>query len=350
MTGLEEEVLTWREGVVGRVRLNRPGALNALNHNMVKLIRAALAEWQDSPEIMAIIMDGAGDKAFCAGGDIRFMYETGRSDPEPGRQFWRDEYSLNLAIARYPKPIVAIMDGITMGGGVGLASHASHRIVTEKALIAMPEAAIGFLPDVGGTHILAQAPGKTGLYLATTSARMGAADAIFAGFADAFVPTQSIPAFIQALASGQPPLIALAGFSSAAPEGVLSSQQNKINMAFGAPTMLDCVLNIEKAAESGDEWAVKTATALRHNSPFSLAACFSALAKAEHLDLEECLRLEYRFSHRVLSHADYYEGVRAVIIDKDRDPKWSPSRLEDVDLDAVEAMLSPLGENDWHPQ
>ncbi len=343
----DEEVIVRREGALGRLTLNRPRALNALNIDMIRTIREYLDAWAYDLDVACVMFDASGDKAFCAGGDIRFMYETGRENPEPGRQFWREEYSVNLLISRYPKPVVTIMDGITMGGGVGLASHASHRVVTEKALVAMPEATIGFLPDVGGTHLLARAPGKIGLYLGTTSGRMNAGDAIFAGFADAFVPSQSIDELRKKLASGQPPLIALAALSRMSPSGDLADLRAKIDLAFSRPTMLACLHAIEALAAGGDEWAIKTAKAMRHNCPFSLAAIFEALQQADHLDLEGSLKLEYRFSHRTLSHDDYYEGVRSVIVDKDRDPRWHPARLEDVDLDQVSAMLSPLGDSEW---
>ncbi|MCO6186134.1 enoyl-CoA hydratase/isomerase family protein [Rhizobium sp. L1K21] len=340
-------LLSWQEGKAGRIRLNRPKALNALNAAMVGAIRTALDSWAEDDNVATVIIDAAGDKAFCAGGDIRFMYDTGREDPAPGRKFWRDEYCVNLLISRYPKPVVALIDGITMGGGVGLAGHASHRVVTERAVVAMPETSIGFLPDVGGTYLLSRAPGKTGLYLGTTSSRMNAADAIYANFADAFIPSERLPTLCERLADGADTDEAIAALSSSAPDGTLVQMRGEIDTTFDGATMLECLQNIERLAVSGDAWAIKTAAALRHNSPFSLAATFYALRQAENHDLEDCLKMEYRFSHRVLDHDDYYEGVRAVIVDKDRNPKWSPARLEDVDAAQVASMFADLGEDEW---
>ncbi len=344
----ENVLVCWREGTAGRIRLNRPKALNALNHEMVSGIRSALDSWANDDNVTCIILDGEGEKALCAGGDIRFMYDTGRVNPAPGRQFWRDEYCVNLLISRYPKPILTLMDGITMGGGVGLAGHASHRIVTERAMIAMPEAAIGFLPDVGGTYLLSRAPGKIGLYLGTTSTRMTAADAIHAGFGDAYIESKDIPMLCERLATGEEPDAILSSLSVTPPESSLQTNQKQIDAVFSGATMLECVEKAEALAAEGNEWALKTAKSLRHNSPFSLASTFYALEQAANKDLENCLKMEYRFSHRVLNHEDYYEGVRAVIVDKDRDPKWSPDRLEEVDLAKVKAMFAPLGEQEWH--
>lgn len=343
----ERVVLSWHDGKAGHIRLNRPKALNALNQDMITAIRQALDLWIDDKNITCVVIDGEGEKAFCAGGDIRFMYDTGRDDPAPGQRFWRDEYCVNLLISKYPKPIVSLMDGITMGGGVGLAGHASHRVVTERAMIAMPEAAIGFLPDVGGTYLLANAPGKAGLYLGTTSTRMNAADAIYAGFADSFVPSDRLNELYERLATEEHPDEAIASLKSDAGQGNLEGHQPEIDKIFSDKTMLGCVKNAERRSADSNEWAIKTAAALRHNSPFSLAATFRALEAAAKLDLEGCLKMEYRFSHRVLSHDDYYEGVRAVIVDKDRNPKWSPARLEDVDDAEVEAMFADLGEDEW---
>ncbi len=347
MPEAEAALLAWREGATGRLRLNRPKALNALNHDMVTAIRSSLDEWASDAGVKCVIIDGAGDKAFCAGGDIRFMYDTGRQDPDPGRQFWRDEYCVNLLISNYPKPVFALMDGITMGGGVGLAGHASHRVVTERAMIAMPEAAIGFLPDVGGTYLLSRAPGKCGLYLGTTSARMKAADAIYAGFADAYISSDKLPQLCQRLSEGEGPDAVLSTLSSIAPAGELANMQTAIDSVFGGKTMLECMTNAESLAANNEEWAARTAKSMRHNSPFSLAATFHALEQASKLDLEACLKMEYRFSYRVLNHDDYYEGVRAVIVDKDRNPKWSPAILEEIDLSEVEAMFADLGLDEW---
>jgi enoyl-CoA hydratase len=347
MTGTDE-VIVWREGPLGRLRLNRPEALNALTHAMALEIEKALKAWAVDQSVEAIVIDAAGDRAFCAGGDIQDLYLTGQKDPGPGRQFWRDEYRLNALIASYPKPYIALMNGITMGGGVGVSAHGSHRIVTEKTMLAMPEVTIGFIPDVGGTYLLSRAPGQTGLYLGLSGARMNAADTIFAGFADTYVPSEMLPKLIEALAGGTAPDEAIGQFSETAPDGALAVLQDKITDMFAGPDILSCVKRLEKLSESGDEWAGITLSMIRRNSPLSVATTFAALHKARELaTLEECLSLEYNFAHRALMGHEFLEGIRAMVIDKDRKPIWQPATLEEVTPEMVQRVLAPLGENTW---
>ncbi|PCJ85071.1 MAG: hypothetical protein COA52_16690 [Hyphomicrobiales bacterium] len=343
-----DDVIIRVEGAIGRITLNRPKALNAISYAMVKQIDAALDAWCDDPAVTAVVIDGAGEKAFCAGGDIMHLYENGRADPEVGRPFWADEYRLNSKIAHYPKPYIALMDGITMGGGVGLSVHGSHRIVTERSMIAMPEVGIGFLPDVGGTHILAKAPGHTGLYLGMSGARMNAADAIFAGFADTHIPSKSIKSLIEALASGVDVDAALKSISTLPDAWKLVDLQPKISTAFDHSTALQCVAHLDTMAETGDEWAIRTRDTIRKASPTSVAATFYAVRNAATLpNLEACLAVEYRFAFRTLIMHDFYEGVRAVLVDKDNNPKWQPSRLEDVTDEMILAAFADIGEREW---
>lgn len=343
-----DELIVWREGPLGRLRLNRPKALNALTHAMVLAIEKALIAWRGDDNITAIIIDGAGGRAFCAGGDIQDLYFTGLKDPEPGRLFWRDEYRLNAMIASYPKPYIALMDGITMGGGVGISAHGSHRIVTENTMLAMPETSIGFIPDVGGTYLLSRAPGETGIYLGMTGARMNAADAIFAGFADSYVLSENLPKLIEALGIGKNLDAAIEQYSEEALNSTLAALQDKITKVFSAPDALSCMKNLDEMAARGDEWATKTMTMTRRNSPLALSATFAAIHKARKLPaLDDCLELEYRYAHRALSGHEFLEGIRALVIDKDRKPDWRPATLEQVSAEIVEASFAPLGEIGW---
>ncbi len=344
----KEDLIVWREGPLGRLRLNRPEVLNAQSHAMILQMEKALTAWREDPAVEAIVIDGAGERAFCAGGDLQYLYSTGMKDPGPGRALWRDEYRLNALIASYPKPYIAVMHGITMGGGVGVSAHGSHRIVTETTMVAMPEASIGFMPDVGGTYLLARAPGQTGLYLGVTGARMNAGDAIFAGFADSYMPGEAVPKVIEALAGGAAPDAAIEQFSASAPDGALAALQDKITDVFAAPDILSCVRALDKLAAGGDEWAGKTLSMLRKNSPLSVAATFAAIHKARGLaTLEDCLALEYCFAHRALRGHDFLEGIRAMVIDKDKKPDWRPATLEEVTREMVDNVLAPLGEKKW---
>jgi len=345
---LPEELIVWREGPLGRMRLNRPEALNALTHAMALEMEKALIAWREDAGVEAIVVDGAGDRAFCAGGDIQNLYFTGLEDPEPGRLFWRDEYRLNAMIASYPKPYIAVMNGITMGGGVGISAHGSNRIVTEKTMLAMPEVSIGLIPDVGGTYLLPRAPGETGLYLGLSGARMNAADAIFAGFADSYVPSEALPKLFETLGKGGGPDAAIAQYSEKAPDCALAALQDKISDVFKAPDVISCVRRLDEMAAGGDEWAEKTLAMIRKNSPLAVATTFAAINKARELpSLEDCLELEYCYAYRALTGHEFLEGIRAMVIDKDRKPDWRPATLEEVSPEMVENVLAPLGDKNW---
>lgn len=348
MTG-DKELLTWQDGPLGRLRLNRPEALNALTSGMAEQITQALKKWRDYASITAVVIDAEGNKAFCSGGDILDLYATGKGgNPEPGRRFWQEEYRLNAMIGAYPKPYIALMNGITMGGGVGISAHGSHRVVTERTMLAMPEAGIGFMPDAGGTWILSRAPGHTGLYLGMTGARLNAADAIFSGFGDNYVESKHLSKLLETLKSGETVSEAIKKIASPATGGHLESNQAWITEAFGQPTVVACVKRLQEMAKDGNEWAEKTHAILRRNAPLSVGATFAAINRAKQFSsLEECLALEYRFAHRAAAGQDFYEGIRAAVVDKDKKPRWEPNTLEDVTPAMVEDVLGPLGEHEW---
>ncbi len=332
-----------KDGRAGRITLNRPKALNALTYGMCLAIDDALRDWRDDPEVALVLIDAEGDRAFCAGGDIAEMYATGTSgDYSYGRKFWFDEYRMNARIADYGKPVVSFLQGFTMGGGVGVGCHGSHRIVGETSQIAMPECGIGLVPDVGGSFLLARAPGRLGEYLGTTGARMGPADAILAGFADTFVPEADWPALKSALVeagdAGQ-----IGARTTPAPDGTLDRHRDEIDALFAGETAGDILRTLRHAEGEFAATAMKT---------FSRAAPLSAACTVEMMhrlrggtDMRRALELEYRFTYRSMEHADFLEGIRAAIIDKDRTPKWRHSGADAVPAVDVSRMLMPLGEN-----
>lgn len=329
------------DGRAGRITLTRPKALNALTHAMCHDIEAALRAWADDPTVALVIIDAEGPKAFCAGGDIAELYATGTAgDFDYGRRFWRDEYRMNLLLGRYPKPIVALMQGFTMGGGVGLACHASHRIVGESSKIAMPECGIGLVPDVGGSLLLRRAPGTLGAYLGLTGSRMGPGCAIHAGFADTFVPESGWPLLIDRLcATGDAGQVA--GAASAPPSSPLADAEADISAAFDArnPAQLAATL----AGAQGD-WAEAARKAIGRGSPLALACTLEIQHRlTRDSTLAEALALEYRFVHRAMAQGDFLEGIRAAIIDKDNTPRWRHGALTEVPSETVAEMLAPLG-------
>lgn len=328
-----------KTGKAGRITLNRPKALNALSYDMAMEIEAALDAWAEDPSIELVIIDAEGDKAFCAGGDIQEMYDTASAgDFEYGRKFWRDEYRMNAKLFNFPKPYIAFMQGFTMGGGVGISCHGSHRIVCENSQIAMPECGIGLVPDVGGSLILARAPGHLGAYLGCTAARMDAGNAIYAGFADYFIQREGWPALIEALeTSGEISLIDQAALP--APEATLKTMRAEIDASFGAATVADIIRGF-----AGTAWEVATEKALRRNCPLSVECTLELVRRVRGFDtIEPALGLEYRFTSRSASKGDFVEGIRAAIIDKDRNPTWTPATIEDVTPLQISQMLMPLG-------
>ena len=343
---LTDEVLIGREGAAGAITLNRPKSLNALTLEMCRTIQKALDEWRDDPGVDIVIITGAGEKAFCAGGDIRFLHDSGKAKDGLAQTFWREEYILNSTIRHYPKPYVALMDGITMGGGVGLSAHGSHSIMTEKTMFAMPETGIGLFPDVGGTYLLSHAPWEIGTYLALTGARCKMGDVIYSSGADIFVPTAQIGALRAELAAaeygndsaGDVDAI-LDQYAADAGEPGLRQHQEKIGTYFAHDRLEDIVAAL---ASDTSDWAAETLKSLQAKSPISLKVTLAALRMARPQTLNWCLNMELRMSHRFIAGHDFFEGVRSVIIDKDHAFNWSPSVLEEVSDQAVAAYFEPL--------
>jgi enoyl-CoA hydratase len=337
-----DEVLIRREGRAGRITLNRPKALNALTYAMLGPIRAALAAWKDDPAVELVLLDGAGERGLCAGGDLRSLYESRKQGSGLAAAFWRDEYRLNAFIGRYSKPYVALQDGIVMGGGIGLSSHASHRIVTERSQLAMPETGIGLIPDVGGTWLLANAPGETGVYLGLTGEAMRAADAIYARFSDALVPSARLPTLIERLVDpgGGPVGEAIRGFAEHPGESELARRREAIDAALASPEIERIHMAL---AGVPDKWAARARAGLGQKSPKALKLALAAIRQARRLpSLEEALRVEYRLTVRLFDDGEFPEGVRALLIDKDRKPKWSPSSLGEVMPELVARYLGAL--------
>lgn len=345
----DETVLVRREGPdgrLGRLTLNRPRALNALTHTMVSLLDAALLAWEDDPSLRTVVIDGAGERGLCAGGDIRAIHEDARTGGAASPAFWRDEYRLNARIARYPKPYVAFMDGIVMGGGVGVSAHGDVRIVTERSRVAMPETGIGLAPDVGGTYLLARSPGELGTHLALTGAAVGAADAMLCGLADRFVPSARLPALAAELASTDVP-VAVGRHAAAPPEGELAADREWIDTCYAADSVEEIV---DRLFASGHQRAKQTAETILAKSPTALKATLAGVRRARRAGtLEETLTAEYRASCAALRTPDLVEGIRAQVIDKDRTPRWSPAELSLVTPAAVAAFsaVPPGGDLEW---
>ena len=332
-----------KTGRAGRITLQRPKALNALTYQMCLDIDAALIDWREDADVDLIVIDAEGEKAFCAGGDIAEMYETGtKGDYDYGRKFWFDEYRMNNRLHEYPKPVVSFLQGFTMGGGVGVGCHGSHRIAGETSQIAMPEVGIGLVPDVGGTYILARAPGRLGEYLGTTAARMTAGDAIAVGFADHFIPEAEWPALIEALEETGD-IMVLEQAVQPAPDSPLMAQLDDINRHFGGESLGDILNSLEA---DGGAFAMDAIKRLSRNAPLSMACTAEMIhrLRGPSLTLRKALDMEYRFTYRSMEHGDFLEGIRAQIIDKDRNPQWQHP-LHKVPAVAVSKMLIPLGKN-----
>jgi enoyl-CoA hydratase/carnithine racemase len=323
-------------GRIGQITLQRPEALNAVSHEMVLAIEDALDGWRDDERVACVLIDAEGHKAFSAGGDLQFMYETAsKGDFEPGRTFWRDEYRLNAKIATYPKPYIALCQGFTMGGGVGVSLHGSHRVVGESSKISMPECAVGLVPDVGGTLLLARAPGRLGEYLGVTGHRMNASDAILAGFADYFVPEAEWAGLTETLIETGD-WSAVAALAKDPEDGPLMAMRAQVDAHFGAEDLTGILASLPD-----DDWDAATAKAIRGGSPLSASCTLELVRRArESDDIRTALQQEYRFTSRSASEGDFIEGIRAAIIDKDRQPRWRHASVEDVTPETVAAMLS----------
>jgi enoyl-CoA hydratase len=336
--GENEDVLVTVERGIGLVTLNRPKAINSLTHPMVDALSRVLAQWETDDEVGAVVVSGAGERGLCAGGDIVAIYHSARADGVEARQFWYDEYVLNAHIGRYSKPYIALMDGIVMGGGVGVGAHGSVRVVTDTTKMAMPEVGIGFVPDVGGTFILSRAPGLLGLHAALTGAPFTGADAIALGFADHFVPHDQLEDFTKRIIDDGIDG-ALAEHATQPPPSQLVAQRDWIDHCYAGETVADIIAAL-RGHDAGP--ANDAANLIATRSPISLSVTLEAVRRAGKLDtLEDVLRQEYRTSCGSLRSHDLVEGIRAQVIDKDRNPKWSPASLAAVTTADVEAYFAP---------
>ncbi len=333
----EDVLVSVRDGV-GHLTLNRPKAINSLTHPMVTAMSAALSSWERDDDVRAVVVTGTGDRGLCAGGDIVAIYHSARADGAEARSFWHDEYLLNAFIGRYPKPYVAVMNGITMGGGVGISAHGDVRVVTETTKMAMPEVGIGFIPDVGGTLILSRAPGLLGVHAALTGAPFSGADAIAMGFADHFVPHDDVAAFLGAVEADGTDR-ALAAFAQQPPPSALCAQRDWIDECYTGETVADIV---DALRGHRTEAAHDAADLIASRSPLALSVTLESVRRAATLTtLEDVLRQEFRISCAALRSHDLVEGIRAQIIDKDRNPQWSPASLDAVTAADVEEYFAP---------
>ncbi|XP_053327834.1 3-hydroxyisobutyryl-CoA hydrolase, mitochondrial [Spea bombifrons] len=352
-TASNAEVLLAKSGCAGVITLNRQKALNALNLNMIRLIYPQLKLWEEDPDTFLVIIKGVGEKAFCAGGDIRAVTEAGRTGDRLAQDFFREEYILNNAIGTLKKPYVALIDGITMGGGVGLSVHGHFRVASEKTLFAMPETGIGLFPDVGGGYFLPRLPGKIGLYIALTGFRLKGRDVQKAGIATHFVESSKISSLEKDLVTLKCPskdevasVLDSYQKKSDAVENepfVLAEHLDKINSLFSANSVEEIFANLE---QDGSTFAMKQLETLRRMSPTSLKMTFRQLKDGSTMTLQEVLTMEYRLSQACMRGHDFYEGVRAVLIDRDQNAKWKPDLLGEVTDDYIDSCFSSLGSND----
>lgn len=330
-----------REGRVGHLTLDRPQAINALTTAMVRTLLTTLVGWRDDPSVEVVVLDGQGERGFCAGGDIKFVHTYATREPERVRAFWRAEYELDAALANFPKPVVTVAHGITMGGGVGLASHAEHRIVTSGTRLAMPETLIGLAPDVAALHLLAQAPGNLGLHAAITASTMSSGDAVEMGFADAVVPDNRLRDLIPLLQVESPAAVmSELHAADAASAPILLPEQEWIRDCYAYDDIRRILgaLRTHPAPE-----ARRAGEVMASVSPTAAAVTLQAIRRAgEMASMQACLVQDFRVSSRFLVHPDLVEGIRARVIDKDRTPRWSPSALTDVNAEDVERFLAPF--------
>lgn len=337
----EPEVVVRRAGRLGHIILNRPKALNPLTRGMVDTVRATLSNWREDDRVRTVLVTGTGEKGLCAGGDVVSLYRAavdGR--PEVGDAFFAAEYTMNAMIADYPKPYVAFMDGIVLGGGVGISAHGSHRIVTERTRLGMPEAGIGFFPDVGGARLLRGA-GSFGTHMALTSDHVTGADAVALGFADHFVPSLALDGLARAL-EGEDASRAIAAVAAAPPAAPLEEHRRWIESCYGRDTAEEIVAAL---LADGDPAAARAASQIRAKSPTSVKVTLELLRRTRETDtVQQVLERDYRLAYRLLRGHDMPEGIRAQLVDKDRNPRWDPDTLEGVADADVAALFAPLGE------
>jgi enoyl-CoA hydratase len=347
MTSPEPEILFARKGAAGLVTLNRPQALNAVTLGMVRALTVQLEDWRHDASVASIIVTAAGGKAFSAGGDIRALYDAGTS----GRHaemlaFYGEEYVLNTVIKHYPKPYVSLIDGICMGGGVGVSAHGSHRVAGDRYLFAMPEVGIGFFPDVGATWFLSRMPGELGAYCALTGERLGAADGIIAGIATHRVASSRFAELTEALCGTVSVDATLAAFADPAGEAKLAPHRATIDRLLAGDRVEDILAALDA---DGGEFAAKTGLTIQAKSPIALKIALAQVRRGRDLAFEACMATEFRIVSRVIHGHDFYEGVRAVIVDKDNAPKWQPASLAAVSDAEVERHFAPLPGGEWQP-
>ncbi|MBS0561587.1 MAG: enoyl-CoA hydratase/isomerase family protein [Proteobacteria bacterium] len=331
----DESVVASRQGRIGRLLLNRPKALNALDLDMIRALTRHLLEWRDDPRIHAVVIEGAGGRAFCAGGDIRAVRQASLDgDFATVEAFFAEEYALNRLIAEYPIPYVALIDGICMGGGIGVSVHGAHIVASEHAMFAMPETAIGFFPDVGATYFLPRLPGEVGMYLGLTGARMVGADAVHAGLATQFTPRERMADLLAALTADGAAV--LADFAAPMPEFSLAPVRATLDQCFGAETVPEILLRLRA---DGGEWAAEALKMLRGHSPSSVFWSHAIVRAGADRTLVQCLEAELALTRTATRHHEFLEGVRAMVVDKDRNPDWQPKTIEEVDPEAIAAMF-----------
>ena len=340
---VDSDILFELRGSAGLVTLNRPRALNALTLTMVRAMHARLLAWEADPAVTRIVVRGAGGRAFCAGGDIRRIHDLGRAGRlDEVMAFWGAEYALDAAVRRLTTPYVALIEGIVMGGGVGISVHGSHRVAAESYRFAMPETGIGFFPDVGMSFTLPRLPGRTGTYLALTGDQIGAGDALHVGLATHAAGAAEFDGIVEALADGGDVDAVLARHASAPAPGVLAEERGTIDACFAAPSVREILGRLDVAASAGSGFAAQTASLLRSRSPTSLCIAHEQMRRGRDMSFADALRTEYRLCSRVMRGHDFYEGVRAVIVEKDGEPAWRPAALDAIDPGAIEAAFAPL--------
>ncbi len=335
-----EEVLFERAGGLGVIILNRPEALNALTLGMCHAISAQLHLWREDSTVRSVTVKGAG-RAFCAGGDIRALYDLGLAKDEYPYRFYHDEYRLNALIKHFEKPYIALLDGIVMGGGVGVSVHGAHRIVSENLRFAMPETGIGLFPDVGGSYFLSRCPGELGVFLALTGTRISAADALYCGIGTAFVPAAQFDNLQAALAQAENVETVIAEFAQTPPDAPpLAQHRARIDRIFSHDSVEEIV---EALLWEGDAWASQTRSTILGKSPISTKVAFRQLREGAKLDFDACMQMEYRLANRFIEGIDFYEGVRATVIDKGQSPQWNPDTLAAISDADIDAYFAPLG-------
>jgi enoyl-CoA hydratase len=336
-----------RRGAAGVITLTRPQALNAVTHEMVRALRCMLEKWAGDPAVTRVVIMAAGGRAFSAGGDIRALTDLGKAGQvDEAVQFWRDEYPLNAYIKNYRKPYIAIIDGIVMGGGVGISIHGSHRVAGDKFQFAMPEVGIGFFPDVGATWFLPRMPGELGTYCALTGDRFNAADACASGVATHRVPSSRFPELFEGLYGTVSVDAVVAAFAEPAGEGPIVARRHAIDRLFAGDRIESILAALDSETGEHAAWAHATAANIRSKSPLSLKLALAQVRRGKAWDFAACMRAEFRIVSRVIRGHDFYEGVRAVITDKDNKPRWRPPTLEGVSDAEVERHFSPLNEED----